>query len=38
MVFGMSQSGADALAKQGFTYKEIINHYYTNVKITRIEV
>lgn len=30
---GMSQTGADSLAKQGKTYKEIIHHYYTNVKI-----
>lgn len=30
---GMSQTGADSLAKEGKDYKEIIKHYYTNVKI-----
>ena len=30
---GMSQTGADSLAKQGKTYEEIIHHYYTDVKI-----
>ena len=31
---GMSQTGADALAKQGKTYEEIIKHFYTGVEIT----
>lgn len=31
---GMSQTGADALAKQGKNYEEIIKHFYTNVEIT----
>ena len=31
---GMSQTGADALAKQGKTYDEIIKHFYVGVKIT----
>ena len=31
---GLSQSGSDSLAKQGYNYKEIINHYYKNVEIT----
>ena len=31
---GMSQTGADALAKQGKNYKEIIKHFYTGVEIT----
>lgn len=31
---GMSQTGADALAKQGKTYEEIIKHFYKGVKIT----
>ena len=31
---GMSQTGADALAKQGKKYEEIIKHYYTGVEIT----
>ena len=30
---GMSQTGADSLAKQGKNYEEIIHHYYTNVEI-----
>lgn len=30
---GMSQTGADALAKQGYNYEEIIKHYYNNVEI-----
>ena len=33
---GMSQTGADALAKEGKDYKEIINHFYTNVEISNI--
>ncbi len=31
---GMSQYGADFLARQGYDYKEILKHYYTNVEIT----
>lgn len=30
---GMSQHGADYLARQGYTYQQILEHYYTNVKI-----
>jgi len=30
---GMSQHGANALAKQGKTYDEILKHFYTDVKI-----
>ena len=30
---GMSQFGADYMARQGFDYKEILKHYYTGVKI-----
>ncbi len=33
---GMSQTGADSLAKQGKTYKEIIHHFYTDVEIKDI--
>lgn len=33
---GMSQTGADALAKGGSNFEEIINHFYTDVKITDI--
>ncbi len=32
---GMSQTGADALAKQGKTYKEILSHFYTGIDITK---
>lgn len=30
---GLSQSGSDALAKQGLKYDEIIKHYYYGVEI-----
>lgn len=30
---GMSQHGADYLARQGYTYQEILSYYYTNVTI-----
>lgn len=30
---GMSQTGADSLAKQGKSYEEIIKHFYTGVDI-----
>lgn len=30
---GMSQTGADSLAKQGKTYEEIIKHFYQGVEI-----
>ena len=33
---GMSQTGADSMAKQGKNYEEIIKHYYTGVEITNI--
>ena len=33
---GMSQTGADSLAKEGKTYKEIIHHFYTDVEIESI--
>ena len=33
---GMSQTGADSLAKQGKNYKEIIHHFYTDVEIEDI--
>lgn len=34
---GMSQVGADTLAKQGKNYIDIIQHYYTGVEITKEE-
>lgn len=33
---GMSQTGADSMAKQGKNYEEIIKHYYTNVELIDI--
>ncbi len=33
---GLSQTGADAMAKTGATAEQIINHYYTGVKIESI--
>lgn len=33
---GMSQTGADSLAKQGKTCEDIIHHYYSNVEINEI--
>ena len=32
---GMSQTGADALAKQGYNYEDIIKHFYIGVEITQ---
>ena len=34
---GMSQTGADALAKQGKNYEEIIKHFYTGVEIIEMQ-
>lgn len=33
---GMSQTGADALAKSGLNYEEIIKHFYTDVEIIEL--
>ena len=33
---GMSQTGADSMAKQGKKYEEILKHFYTGVKIVTI--
>jgi stage II sporulation protein D len=33
---GMSQWGADAMAKEGYDYKEILEYYYRGVKISRL--
>ena len=33
---GMSQYGALGMAKQGYTYDEILKHYYTGVTIKKI--
>ncbi len=32
---GMSQSGADYMAKQGSDFKEILTHYYTDCKVEK---
>ena len=32
----MSQTGADALAKQGKNYEDIIKHYYSKIKIENL--
>lgn len=32
---GMSQTGADSMAKQGSNYEDIIHHFYTNVEIIK---
>ena len=34
---GMSQTGADSMAKSGANYEEIIKHFYTNVEITELK-
>jgi len=34
---GMSQTGADALAKQGKNFEEIIKHFYTGVQIIKMK-
>lgn len=31
---GLSQSGSDVLAKQGYTYDKIINYYYKDIQIS----
>lgn len=35
---GMSQVGADAMAKQGSDYQDILLHYYTGVEIAAIQI
>ena len=34
---GLSQAGADYLARQGWTFDEILLHYYTGVTLARVE-
>lgn len=34
---GMSQYGAEGMARAGYTYNEILTHYYTDVKIEKIK-
>ncbi len=33
---GMSQYGANGMAKEGYKYDEILKYYYNNIKITKI--
>lgn len=33
---GMSQYGANGYAENGYDYKDILNHYYSNIEITNI--
>ena len=33
---GMSQWGANGMAKNGSTYEEILKHYYTGVEIMAV--
>lgn len=33
---GLSQTGADSMAKQGSNFEQIINHYYTGIKIENV--
>ena len=34
---GLSQTGSDAMAKQGKTYNEILTHFYTGTEIFILE-
>ena len=34
---GLSQSGAIEMAKLGFSYEQILNHYYRNAKLKKFE-
>ena len=33
---GMSQYGANGMAKEGYDYKSILKHYYSNCEIKKI--
>ena len=35
---GLSQSGAIEMAKLGFSYQQILNHYYRGAKLEKIEI
>ena len=35
---GLSQSGAIEMAKLGFSYEQILNHYYRDVKLEKIQI
>ena len=34
---GLSQTGSDAMAKQGKTYTELLTHFYTDTEIFMLE-
>ncbi|TAH73862.1 MAG: stage II sporulation protein D [Anaerolineaceae bacterium] len=34
---GLSQYGAGAMAEDGYSYKEILTHYYTGVQLTKLD-
>ena len=34
---GMSQYGALGMAKEGYTYEEILKHYYSKLEITKLK-
>lgn len=34
---GMSQYGAHGMAKEGYSYKEILNHYYVDTELKKVE-
>ena len=35
---GLSQSGAIEMAKLGFSYEQILNHYYQKAKLKKFEI
>ena len=34
---GLSQTGADSLSKQGYTYNQILTKFYTGAEILKLE-
>ena len=34
---GMSQTGANEMAKEGYTFEEIIKHFYTGTELAKLE-
>ena len=35
---GMSQTGADSMAKQGSSAEDIIKHFYTGVEVSEVNI
>lgn len=35
---GMSQYGAHGMAREGYSYQEILNHYYVGTKLRKLEI